>query len=578
MSALEVNLTEQLNGWEGKINPFGILKKELLRYPPMTAGTSNSGESVPVPSGALEAMLNSLDSWSGILNAEGILALVNERWRAYEGPNPFLSGQTLGCDFGSTVRELAASKDGNLSIVALGLLAVLNGKVPRLRLEFPLRREAGTSWFGVTAARSADLVVIHQSDLTERMNINQRLRKAEMLFKATSETATDLISIVDAKGCSTFTSHSHSTVLGYSELEWRGLKVENLIHPDDREKYAAVLKEVFATSLSPFFEYRVLNKAGEWRFFEGRAAVVESGSMSRETVLLISRDISDRKQAEVERATMEVQLRQAQKLEAVGQLAAGIAHEINTPTQYISDNVRFLEEAFSSLCEILRKEGGLLAEATKDTALAGQAAGLLELIEKEDLDYLLEEVPRALQQSQEGLVRVSSIVKAMKVFSHPGTEGQVAVNLNQAVESTCIVARNEWKYVSDLETDLAPDLPTVICYPGEVNQMILNLVINAAHAIEATDRGTKGKGLIRVVTRREDPWVVIEVSDTGTGIPEKIRDQIFVPFFTTKPVGKGTGQGLSIVHSVAIKHGGRVEFQSEEGKGTTFTVRLPLST
>jgi signal transduction histidine kinase len=274
---------------------------------------------------------------------------------------------------------------------------------------------------------------------------------------------------------------------------------------------------------------------------------------------------------------MEVQLRQAQKLEAVGQLAAGIAHEINTPTQYISDNVRFLEEAFKSLAGILKEEGDLLEAASTDPALAGRIEVIRELMRREDLDYLLGEVPRAIQQSLEGLTRVSSIVKAMKIFSHPGVAGRVVVDLNQCVETTCIVARNEWKYVALLETDLAPGLPRITCYPGEVNQMILNLIINAAHAIEATLGGSGGKGAIRVRTFRDADWAVLEVEDTGTGIPKLIRDQIFLPFFTTKPVGKGTGQGLAIVHSVAAKHGGTVTFESEEGKGTTFTVKLPIS-
>lgn len=530
-------------------------------------------DSVP---GALDAILDSLESWTAVLEPGGTIVLVNQAWADYAGPNPFVTGLACGDDFGAAIKALSSSTDGNVSIVALGLMAILRGKVPKLRLEFPIKQEDITSWFQVVAVRSGTLVVLHQLDLTDRMKVMQRLHKAETLFKATSEHALDLISVVDPEGNFVFTSHSHLKVLGYSELDWRGLQLQDLIHPEDRDEYARVLKASFKTSITPFFEYRILHKNGDWRSFEGRAAIIEHASSNRETALLISRDITSRKQAELDRASMEVQLRQAQKLEAVGQLAAGIAHEINTPTQYISDNVRFLEEAFSSLCEMLKREGGLLSQATQDTALTGGAAGLLDQIQREDLEYLLEEVPNALQQSQEGLARVTSIVKAMKVFSHPGTEGRVAMDLNQAVESTCVVARNEWKYVANLETDLDDELPKIVCFPGEVNQMILNLVINAAHAIEAANNGPTSMGLIRISTRCKGDWAVLEVSDTGTGIPAKIRDQIFVPFFTTKPVGKGTGQGLSIVHSVASKHGGTVGFDTEEGKGTTFTVRLPL--
>ncbi|WP_316412567.1 PAS domain-containing sensor histidine kinase [Mesoterricola silvestris] len=528
------------------------------------------------PPGALEALLESLDSWTALVDLDGFVSVVNRGWAAYEGGNPFVAGLGPGDDYGAAVRKVTSSADGNLSIVALGLLAVLKGKVPRLRLEFPLKGDS-TQWFGVLAVRSGGMVVFHHSDFTERMQIMQRLRKAETLFKATTEHALDLISVLDTDGKVVFTSHSHPKVLGYSEPEWKALRLEDLVHPGDAEAYLRNIRDAFRSGLSPFFEYRILNRSGAWSIFEGRAAVVETASASNETVLLISRDITSRKQAELERASMEVQLRQAQKLEAVGQLAAGIAHEINTPTQYISDNVRFLEEAFNSLAEILREEGGLLDEASKDAGLAARATGIRELIQREDLDYLLGEVPRAIQQSLEGLTRVSSIVKAMKIFSHPGVPGRVVVDLNQCVETTCIVARNEWKYVALLDTELDPDLPKISCYPGEVNQMILNLIINAAHAIEAALGGSGEKGRITVRTSRDGDWAVLQVEDTGTGIPKHIQDQVFLPFFTTKAVGKGTGQGLAIVHSVAAKHGGTVGFETEEGRGTTFTVRLPIS-
>ncbi len=528
------------------------------------------------PGGALEALLDSLDSWTALVDPAGTITVVNRSWAAYEGANPFVAGLGPGDDYGAAVQKVTGAADGNLSIVALGLLAVLKGKVPRLRLEFPLKGDS-TQWFGVLAVRAGGMVAFHHNDLTERMQVMQRLRKAETLFKATTEHALDLISVLDTDGKAVFTSHSHPRVLGYSEPEWKALRLEELIHPGDAAGYLKHIRDAFKSGLSPFFEYRILHRNGAWSIFEGRAAVVETASASSETVLLISRDVTSRKQAELERASMEVQLRQAQKLEAVGLLAAGIAHEINTPTQYISDNVRFLEEAFNSLAEILREHGGLLEEATKDASLTARAAGIRELIQREDLDYLLGEVPRAIQQSMEGLTRVASIVKAMKIFSHPGVEGRVAVDLNECVETTCIVARNEWKYVALLESDLDGDLPRITCYPGEVNQMILNLIINAAHAIEAALGGSGGKGAIRVRTFRDGDWAVLQVEDTGTGIPRQIRDQVFLPFFTTKAVGKGTGQGLAIVHSVAAKHGGTVAFESEEGKGTTFTVRLPLS-
>jgi signal transduction histidine kinase len=166
----------------------------------------------------------------------------------------------------------------------------------------------------------------------------------------------------------------------------------------------------------------------------------------------------------------------------------------------------------------------------------------------------------------------------MKVFGHPGGEGLVAVNLNETLRNTIVVAQGEWKYVAEVDDDLDPNLPEVLTAPGEMNQVFLNLVVNAAHAIAERVSATPGeKGRISLSSRVQDSWVEIKVGDTGAGIPEAIRDRVFLPFFTTKPVGKGTGQGLSIVHSVITKSGGTIDFESEVGRGTCFTIRLPAS-
>ncbi|HWQ09883.1 MAG TPA: ATP-binding protein, partial [Holophaga sp.] len=296
----------------------------------------------------------------------------------------------------------------------------------------------------------------------------------------------------------------------------------------------------------------------------------------RDNVLLIARNITARKEAQAQRDQMEVQLRHAQKMEAIGQLAAGIAHEINTPVQYISDNLKFLDDAFQDLGEIFSKEGAFIQRAFVDSFLSSEAKSLSEWIDGKDTAYILEEVPKALQQSKEGVKRVATIIQAMKVFSHPGTEGRSSVDLNRALENTVLVARNEWKYVADLDLDLDPELPKAEVYPGEINQAFLNLIVNAAHAIEALVGSTGAKGAIRIQTRGDGEWVEVQVRDTGCGIPPAIQSRVFDPFFTTKEVGKGTGQGLSIVHSVVTKHGGTVHFETEAGKGTTFVVRLPV--
>jgi len=287
--------------------------------------------------------------------------------------------------------------------------------------------------------------------------------------------------------------------------------------------------------------------------------------------IVVGADITERK-------GLEDQLRQAQKLEAIGQLSAGVAHEINTPTQYVSDNVRFLKDSWQDLANLMQ-----LSQELRNAAAAGPVApGLFtafdELSKKIDVDYVLKEIPSAIDQSQEGLQRIAHIVRAIKEFSHPGSAEKKGVDLNKSIETTITVARNEWKYVADLEAQFDPELGLVPCLSSELNQVVLNLIMNATHAIADRINASSGeKGKITITTRRNPPWAEIDVQDTGHGIPEEIRSRIFEPFFTTKEVGKGTGQGLALAHSVVVNlHHGRIWFDSKVGAGTTFHIRIPL--
>ena len=280
----------------------------------------------------------------------------------------------------------------------------------------------------------------------------------------------------------------------------------------------------------------------------------------------------------LELAESHTQLLRSQKLESIGQLAAGIAHEINTPIQYVSDNTRFLKDSFAQILELLQAYAKLAQEAQEGTVEATTIAALNEAVAQADLDYLLGEIPKSIDQSLDGVGRVSSIVRAMKEFSHPGVEEMTRVDLNRAIESTATVCRNEWKYHADLDLQLDPDLPPVPCLPGEINQVFLNIIVNAAHAIaDMVGKDGGNRGLITVSTRTSNGSAEIRIRDTGTGIPEEIRNKIFDPFFTTKQVGKGTGQGLAIAHAVVTqKHGGTISLESEVGVGTMFIIRLPL--
>ena len=280
------------------------------------------------------------------------------------------------------------------------------------------------------------------------------------------------------------------------------------------------------------------------------------------------------------RRLLETQLRQSQKLEGIGQLAAGIAHEINTPMQYIGDNVRYLGDSVSALDDLFSTLLDLRAEAATLTADA-QAAVITRIVSQvdhADLEFLRGDLPKAVAQSLEGIDHVSRIVRAMKEFSHPGTGHKELTDLNHSIETTLVVARNELKYVADVALALEPGLPRVLCLSGEINQVLLNILINAAHAIaEALGEGPTSRGRIAVSTHALPDAVEVRITDSGRGIPEAIRGRIFEPFFTTKDVGKGTGQGLAMAHATVVnRHGGRLWFESEVGKGTTFFVRLPL--
>ena len=264
----------------------------------------------------------------------------------------------------------------------------------------------------------------------------------------------------------------------------------------------------------------------------------------------------------------------------MGQLAAGIAHEINTPTQFVATNLDFLDESFQEIDAVLKRLSELIGAGT-DTLDADQVAELRALLEEADWDYLAEEIPAALAQSRDGVNRVATIVQAMKEFSHPGSREMVPQDLNRLIATTVTVARNEWKYVAEVELDLDEGLPPVPCLADEMGQVILNLLVNAAQAIaeKLGDNPAGQKGRITIAARRAGDRVEISISDTGRGIPDEIRDRIFDPFFTTKEVGKGTGQGLAIARDVVVnKHGGSLEVESVPGESTTFIITLPLTT
>jgi signal transduction histidine kinase len=275
------------------------------------------------------------------------------------------------------------------------------------------------------------------------------------------------------------------------------------------------------------------------------------------------------------RSAIEAELRQAQKLESVGRLASGIAHEINTPVQFVSDSCSFLEEATGDLLAVIagyRQALTALDQKTIDAVTALERSREVET--QRDLNYLEEQIPLAIQRSLLGLERVSVIVRAMKEFAYPERHERAPSDLNRAIMNTLTVARNEYQHVAQVETDLQ-ELPLVSCHIGELNQVFLNIIVNAAHAIEMGRSDGQGKIVIRTTTCDGD--VKITIQDNGCGIPGSVIDKVFDPFFTTKAIGKGTGQGLAIARTVVVdKHRGKLDVASRSGEGTTFTITVPI--
>lgn len=413
--------------------------------------------------------------------------------------------------------------------------------------------------------------------LSEEIAVRRRMesahRESEQRLHAITENLFEGVLVLDTYGHIVFANRSAETLLlGEGGLKLAGRDADDIF----------LLREGAKATEFAASPFRRVAETGETLRNDDAVFVTNEGkslnvayacsplleNAKRRGAIISFRDIRELKEAQWEAI-------QASKLASVGQLAGGIAHEINTPIQYIGDNLRFLGKAHGDIATVLAAYE-TLAEAARETGVLGDTiAAVDKAVEKADLDYLVEELPAATEQSLGGVDQVSRIVLAMKEFSHPGTKEKAAADLNAAIESTLTVCRNEWRHVADVDMDLDAALPPVVCLAGELNQVFLNLIVNGAHAIEAS--AGEGQGRIRVSTRKDGEWVEIKVADTGNGIPANIRDKIFDPFFTTKEVGRGTGQGLAICRDIVVnKHGGKIFFETEEGKGTTFVIRLPL--
>jgi len=423
--------------------------------------------------------------------------------------------------------------------------------------------------FTVMEAGADDYVMkpFDPQELRLRLHAGCRILESEERYRVIAETASDGILTADDVGRIQFANSAAATIFGLSREELVDSDFDALA-----PGYLGHYRSAVGDGQPPWAPIEVTgkHKAGRGIPLEISLSEFRQGPRNHKLTLVI-RDVTDRRRKERQTAL-------SQKLESIGQLAAGIAHEINTPIQYVGDNLHFLLDSCTSVFGLLAAYQQLTNPLQSKASLRQISDEIARLASDIDLAYLQAEIPKAIQQSLDGVKRVAEIVGAMKELSHPGTAAKTTVDLNHTINNTILISKNKWKYVADLTTDLDPGLGSVYCIAGDINQVMLNLIINAADAIsERTKKGSPEKGHIHVETRREGGWVHIRVSDTGTGIPESIQSRIFDPFFTTKSVGKGTGQGLAIAHAIVVqKHQGTIQFETQEGVGTTFVIRFPI--
>ncbi len=456
-------------------------------------------------------------------------------------------------------------------LLALGIAVVV---VKKLSAEIVRRKEAEGNLRRLNDVleckvrdRTASLDKSNQdlvAEIASRHEVEAAKSRSEQLFRSIAENSADLIAVVDQSGHRIYNNPTYERLLGYTEEELKETVSFQQIHPDDRPRVTQAAQLALETGIGQIVEYRMQRKDGTYITLESHGSFIRDSRGEIEAFVISARDVSDRRMA-----------MQTEKLAAIGQLAAGVAHELNTPAQYISDNVTFLNDTWNKL------DAAITARPAAACALPGYGAGSTGSPDTgllEDWEWLRQEIPKAISQSLEGIRRMNKILGAMRRFSHTGGGEREFVDLNEALDATLTVAHNQIKLLADVQTEYQPDLPRVECYCDEMNQVFLNLIVNASHAIrDASLQHPRGRGKLIIRTLQIEQDVQIEIQDNGTGIPLVARARVFDPFYTTKEVGEGTGQGLTICHDIVTqKHHGRIWFDTEIDKGTTFVVRIPI--
>jgi PAS domain S-box-containing protein len=517
-----------------------------------------------------QAFMNNTPVLAALARPTGELVFANRRIIEHFGP---AAGRRLMDVFPAAAASLAAMQGDD------GTVLVYTAQVEETRVR---PGAEGKSWlvykFPVPGATDADLMIgIAALDITERRQAEEMLVRSRALLAEAHEIARLGSWDYDVK---TETAHwspelyrHYGATPNDRPLTWD--TVAEIVPPADVAVLRSLFTDVSRTRESFAFDHRFVRADGEDRVvhLRGRPVCDRNGNVVR--LVGTAQDITERK-------VLEERLAQGQRLEAVGQLAAGIAHEINTPVQYVGDNLRFVQEALVQLVPLLQQLAvwrERLCGGTNGTA-AAVGAEIESAARAAELDYFLGELPSSVEHALDGTARIAEIVRAVKAVAHPGSETRTLADINDILETAIAVSRAEWKYVAELSTVLDRSLPPVMCLAAEMHQVFLNLLVNAAQAIgetHSTEPGAiKPLGKITVSTRQAGELIEVSIADSGAGIPEHLRDRVFDPFFTTKPVGKGTGQGLALAHRVVSSHGGEIVFESERHRGTTFHIRMPL--
>ena len=371
----------------------------------------------------------------------------------------------------------------------------------------------------------------------------------------------------------TFVSNNAYNVLGYRPQDM--VADPNFwfdhIHPDDAPAIFSSLAQVFVEGQRAY-EYRFRAADGRYLWMHDTLRLLRDAEGAPLEVMGSLTDITDRKLMEQEQQMLitrlqeaHTQLLQAEKMASIGQLAAGIAHEINNPVGFVNSNMGTLQRYVATLCSVVHDYDAAIASSAAAPELSTRIA---QIGQQADLDFLQDDASALVRESMDGLKRVKEIVQSLKDFSHMGVSEWQLADLHHGLDSTLNIVANEIKYKARVEKQYG-QLPPVLCLASQLNQVFMNLLINAAHAI-----ADQGVITIRTGSAADAVWVAI--ADTGCGIAPELLNRIFEPFFTTKPVGSGTGLGLSLSYGIVNQHGGRIEVSSTPGAGTTFTVHLPL--